>query len=52
MSLQESVRGGGARTLHVNRMRCAYGFSGGRDMLSGDLGFRVFRNYREKVTHA
>jgi hypothetical protein len=46
---QEPVRGGGARTIHVNRMRCAYGFQGTRDLLVGDLGFRVFRNYREAV---
>ena len=32
------------------RVRCAYGFDGPADMLSQDLGFRTFRNHREKVT--
>jgi len=44
------IRGGSAKTTRgPERLRSAYGFLGPVDLTSGDLGFRVFCNHRERV---
>ena len=43
------IHGGSALTTRgLQRMRSAYRFEGPAHMQSGDLGFRVFLNHRER----
>ena len=48
------IRGGGAKSLRVERVRVAYSVPSpadipSADMLSGDLGFRTFRRVLETL---
>lgn len=47
---KHKIHGGSALTTRgAQRVRPAYSFNGDLDLLSEDLGFRVFLNHRERV---